>query len=376
MLPLSVVHAGWTPPRRIAAYRRAESPPRWATTRLGHHLEVPALRTEITEIVTGLAMLGGDDLDAVLAGGRPGELREVDDPTWERLVAAREEREHGVDFLAAWNNGRAFLAADDGLRGRAPLLVEWTGGHRDPGDTVVPADLRVDHVFLVSCKYLSKVLHNASPEVLFDRCLTGGRPARSTLDWFDVVAPAQHQELYQLVRRHHASHLDLPEAVDALTPSQRRELRHAIPRAWDRECALGYERLATAAAAASAARWTEGLGGERARAAMLWRLLRLSPAPYFVLGTAAGGTLRMRVGTPWDFTRHFRLRTFEVAAQPGGQARVAWSAVVTERCSELERRVDGHVEIRWSHGRFGGPPEAKVYLDTPATEVPGYWPLV
>ena len=37
-----------------------------------------------------------------------------------------------------------------------------------------------------------------------------------------------------------------------------------------------------------------------------------------------------------------------------------------------ERTVEGHVELRWSHGRFGGPPEAKVYLDTPHDEVPGY----
>ena len=35
----------------------------------------------------------------------------------------------------------------------------------------------------------------------------------------------------------------------------------------------------------------------------------------------------------------------------------------------------GHVEVRWSHGRFCGPPEAKVYLDTPHADVPGYFPL-
>jgi hypothetical protein len=38
----------------------------------------------------------------------------------------------------------------------------------------------------------------------------------------------------------------------------------------------------------------------------------------------------------------------------------------------VDRTVEGHVELRWSHGRFGGPPEAKVYLDTPHHEVPGY----
>jgi hypothetical protein len=31
--------------------------------------------------------------------------------------------------------------------------------------------------------------------------------------------------------------------------------------------------------------------------------------------------------------------------------------------------------VRWSHGRFGKPPEAKAYLDTPHHRVPGYVPL-
>ena len=46
-----------------------------------------------------------------------------------------------------------------------------------------------------------------------------------------------------------------------------------------------------------------------------------------------------------------------------------------ERDTRTERVVDGHVEVRWSHGRFAGRPEAKVYLDTHHAEVPGYFPL-
>ena len=37
--------------------------------------------------------------------------------------------------------------------------------------------------------------------------------------------------------------------------------------------------------------------------------------------------------------------------------------------------MKGHVEVRWSHGRFSGNPEAKVYLDTAHAAVPGYHPL-
>lgn len=108
---------------------------------------------------------------------------------------------------------------------------------------------------------------------------------------------------------------------------------------------------------------------------MLWRLLRLTSAPYFVLGTGQGESLRLRVGTPWDWRSAFELRAFEVAAATSQQARVDWSAVARDRTSGRDVTVEGHVEIRWSHGRFGGPPEAKVYLDTPHHRVPGYFAL-
>jgi len=61
--------------------------------------------------------------------------------------------------------------------------------------------------------------------------------------------------------------------------------------------------------------------------------------------------------------------------QSGGQPRVGWEAVVRDRTSHEVHSVMGHVEIRWSHGRFGGLPEAKGYLDTPHHLVPGYFAL-
>ena len=336
---------------------------------------MPALRTEITEIVTGLGTLGVDDPDDVFVSRPPAALRNVDDDTWQRLLDARSDRTHHGEFLAAWNNGRALFRAVDGLRGRPPVVVEWKGGHRDPGDDVVPSDLRIDHVYLVSCKYLSRVLHNAAPQALFDRCLTGGQGRRNDANWFDVVAPAQHQRLYQLVRRAHGGGLDLPERVTALSSTQRKELRTQIPRDWSEECVDAYRDLAEAASAGSATRWTDGLRTERERTAMLWRLLRLSAAPYFVLGTGPSDSLRIRVATPWDWRRAFDLRHFEVEPEGTGQARVAWRARVRRREDGADLEVAGHVEVRWSHGRFGGLPEAKVYLDTPHHRVPGYFPL-
>ena len=108
---------------------------------------------------------------------------------------------------------------------------------------------------------------------------------------------------------------------------------------------------------------------------MLWRLLRMGSTPYFVLGSSTTRSLRLRIATPWDWRQLYSLTRLEIFPQEGGQARVGWMAHVRERASGHQHDLEGHVEVRWSHGRFGGPPEAKGYIDTPHHLVPGYFLL-
>ena len=142
-------------------------------------LLVPSLRTEVTEIVTGLAMLGVGDVDWALAE-RPAAMANVDDAHWERLAAARHDPAHAADFVAGvGQRPRLPAGRPTACGGRPPRQVEWKGPDKLPAVADVPADLRIDHVYLVSCKYLSKILRNSSPAGLFDGCLGSGRPTPS-----------------------------------------------------------------------------------------------------------------------------------------------------------------------------------------------------
>ena len=57
------------------------------------------------------------------------------------LGALRAGGAYDVEFHAAWENGRAFFMAGEGLRGRQPVVVEWKGSVRSAGDEVAPVDL-------------------------------------------------------------------------------------------------------------------------------------------------------------------------------------------------------------------------------------------
>ncbi len=331
---------------------------------------VPSLATTVTEVVTGLGTVGHDDLAAALAA-RPAELRNVSHADWDLLDAAFAGGGQAEAFASAWENGRAFLAAAEGLRHRTPRLVEWKGSTRTAGDDALPVDLRIDHVYLVSCKYLSRILLNVSPVHLFDRLLGGGHGRRSGTDWFAETAPGPYQRLYELALAG-APAAQLPRRVGELTPPQRRWLAEHLGGTLSPAATEVYHELSARVAAATAERWRQALDAAGERQALLWRLLRIHSAPYFVLGSSKRGPMRLRIATPWDWRQRFELRSFAVDAQPGGQPRVGWSVVVRDRYRGADVEVAGHVEIRWSHGRFSGPPEAKVYLDTPHEHVPGY----
>lgn len=333
---------------------------------------MPGLRTELTEIVTGLGMLGlGSVAEAVRR--RPPELLNVEASHWSRLARALEDPLYADAVARAWDNGRAFLFARDGLRGRLPLVVEWKGPHRPPGYDLLPADLRIDHVYLVSCKYLSKILANPSPAHLFERALAV-RGSRSATDWFMSVAEDAYRDFYEQVRQTlHA--LALPPDPSALSGEDRDRIGAACARRWPGALEAAYARFSAEVSRRSADVWSRALPTLADRELLLWRMLRLDSAPYFILGSSGAHSLRLRVATPWDWRRAFELKEFEIAPETSAQPRVGWSAKVSRRSDAAAVSVEGHVEVRWSHGRFCGSPEAKVYLDTPHREVPGYFAL-
>ncbi len=333
-----------------------------------------APRTEITEITTGLGMLGFPSLERALAV-RPRAVFNVESPHYDRLDEAFAAGSFAREFDVAWRNGVEFARSAEGLRGRPPWTLEWKGSHKPPGYEQIPADLRVDHVYLISCKYGSNILTNSSPANLFARLLADRQDA--PLDWYLEVAGEAYQAFYAECRRY-IDGSELPDRVADLALEDRERLKRSIPRSLSGELLAAYLALADEVAAASAQRWKQAMGSSRRRREeTLWRLLRLQSAPYFVLGESAGGNeVRYRVDTPWDFRNRYRFRSFETwPDQQRRQPVVQWHAEVTDAGSGGVMSVDGHVEVRWSHGRFAQAPEAKVYLDTPHHRVPGYVPL-
>jgi hypothetical protein len=330
---------------------------------------MPSDKTLVTELATALGMVGLPTIEDVLAT-KPASLSGLDARSWGLLHDLFVSGTYEASFASGFANGQAFLSAPDALAGRLPRQIEWTGGHRLPGDEAVPLDLRVDHVYLISCKYLSKVLQNASPARLAEGLLTY-RHLDDRRDWYERVAPVEYQELY-LASLDAIGAVGFPSLASELDPTHRARLSPLLDgRSWPAGSEQAYRAFCRAVSTETARVWSSTLR-RTDHEAMLWRLLRIGSAPYFVLGSDSRASMRLRVDTPWDWRQRYLLESFDIEAQDFGQPRVGWRARFTDRHTDAPGEVKGHVEIRWSHGRFRQRPEAKIYLDTPHAEVPGY----
>lgn len=330
-----------------------------------------AASTKVSEIATALGMLRPTLPEAM--SHQPTELVGVSDGAWRQLLGLYDAGGHSKLFAKAFANGRVFARSDRGLRQRHPNTVEWSGPFQARWTSAIPADLRVDDVYLVSCKYDSKILHNTSPARFFESRLT--ESLRSTGPWFDSIALEQYQVYFAAVRSHYGL-TGVSADVTKLDAADRSILKQALPRQLPDELSAEQAAFCHAMATASVERWRKSVTSLRQRQEFALSLLRIPQAIYFLLGVDGPTSLRFKVASRWDWAKQYEVRELNMSGRDGAmQPTVDWRLVVTDTAAHTDVVVDGHVEVRWSHGRFLGAPEAKVKLDTPLCAVPGYLAL-
>jgi len=329
-------------------------------------------KTRLTELATAVGLVWQPS-QAWPEGLEQLEVPGLDAAVWQPAVlpATAVGSPHRDLLLRALENGRAFR--DQVLGGRRPDHVEWLGAAHSVWTSDIPRDLTVDGVWFIQAKYDSTCVLNTSPGSLVDDLLVDHtREARHS--WYDEVALDQLQRYYDVVRSG-LTDVELPADVRELDRTAKAELKsrmRAQP-ATDAET-TSYGQLCRAVSIETTLRWRHHLDGATIpqRTQMLFRLLRLSGGPYWLLGTKGHEPIRLRVTDTRSWRQRYELKRFSVLDAHAGQPQVDWRAEVVDRVTRDRHTIEGFCEIRWSHGKLQGNPECKVQVTTPLDVIPGY----
>ncbi len=345
----------------------------------------PPKKPLVTELAVAFGVLGQDpaglsfeDLKNMFIGERPNR---EDFEAFLRFIQSSEQKL----FREFYVLGRK-LADQIGV----PASVEWYGVKRQLNSTNVSRDLRLNGPnWSVSVKDQSDVVVNSSPYNLFEAIPSGQvKVSRKSENWFEVAAPQAYSDLVEQT-------VDLAVRMGKADEGEREDLRRnprlmqvrgfwddkRFARAFENTCGDAYRQMCRAAADYSAQRFNENLGrlDNRQRASvfrgLLGQFFRVNGEQYLFVGIDGGKKVILRIPSIDDLHKHWKIVGIEaIPRREAGQSEVEFRVEMKGPSEKHALRF--RAEIRWSHGKFCGNPEAKLYKEFTWHEVPFFETLI
>ena len=267
----------------------------------------------------------------------------------------------------------------------------WRGEKKQTLPIPVTQDLSVNGI-LVSVKAQSNLILNTSPNNVFIQLPQGRPKAIRGENWYLQTAPIEYQKLYNYIKTARGlSHF--PETVEALekgtTTSQRKELKQAISLLTleqQSEFEELYLQMCHKVALISADKFNKHFCESKSnsnefRGAVLEsiarELFRLDTTEYILAGVDRNQRFAVLIPALSDWRQLWMID--DVEAEPDlakGQSIVNLNVEIRNNDLNKRFKLRFQAQIRWSHGKFGGFPEAKLYKDFRWDEVDFFKSLV
>lgn len=340
---------------------------------------MPTPKTECTELSVGFGLLSLDPLKI--------SAPQIEN-YWVDTLTPKKFNEFLRKFTTEEAYYRRFYAIGVNLRHSHKLFtnittVRWEGPQQQASSVTIPIDLLAANT-PISVKADSHVVCNRSPYILFVSDPGGTLTPTRAENWYTVVAPDLYQSLYELARD--MTGLNLPTSVIEYHQTVRGTSRKHLGKVIQTFSTVDTEQfnqlytpfcheVAQQSAEIFNRTLNQSLDGPIRNAIaenIIRRFFRLGDSEYVLCGLDGNNDFGVTVPaltswkrSGWNFKR--------LIAQPDllrGQSVVNFELVVEERNKRKEHSFPFHAEIRWSHGKFAGNPEAKLYKEFAWTEVP------
>ncbi|MBI3398466.1 MAG: hypothetical protein HY026_04455 [Deltaproteobacteria bacterium] len=269
--------------------------------------------------------------------------------------------------------------------GKPIFKVEWMGLSKQRKTVAVSKDLYVkDHNLFISVKTDSNVVFNLSPYNLLQALPTGSPTAIKEINWFLHTAHEKYDELYQFVRSRFKGASALPLTISEFDKSAGKTTKKEVQK-WLDNLNSGqksdfeglYVAMCYTVAEKSSHLFMENRRNVKrsqlnsANELILKTFLRLNSAPYLLAGLEGGNPFAVDIPDVTKWFEQWMFTDIKAKADPDRkQCVVNFVLKLTNKENNKVVELPYHAEIRWSHGKFCGNPEGKLYKDFKWVDVP------
>lgn len=340
---------------------------------------MPTLKTECTELAVAFGVLDRDPLNV-----NPDELQAL----FEGTLTAEKFYRFCKEYATSRNSQlyRTLFRLGRAIRSHRLFSkvesVSWRGPEKQASSVSSSQDIVVSGGVPISVKADSNVVYNLSPMNLFERVPQGAAFISRGENWFLKCAPEEFQKLYEVTARILP---DLPESAEdfekSASPEERGNIQNALKGLGAKEKRLFRDRyieMCYRVAECSAELFDDSFKNtakSKARSSLrdtiIKTFFRIDSVQYLLAGIDRRTPFAVLVPGITDWGKNWTLRS--VTAQPDynrGQCVVNFQIVCQEKKTKKVISFNFHSEVRWSHGKFCGNPEAKLYKEFSWLDVP------
>jgi hypothetical protein len=352
---------------------------------------MPSAKTETTELSVGFGLLGFTD--PIQAGI---DIQRVFDntlPLGTYLLYITEYQSNHPLYSQ-------FIEIGNKLRTKVFLgnvsIVLWTGIQQQAATVMASKDLLIPSANTpISVKNDSHVVANPSPHNLFISVPSGGAVASQAEDWFIEKNQVGLQALYSIARELYNSQTliqanpeeQLPGTViefyQQVNRDGRKKLQAFLKNGMNEEQVRQFNRLyvsmCTEVSSASANEFNHQLNSLRPnlRAAVyegiIRQFFRINAVDYILCGLDNGHPFAVHIPELTSWKHDWVVQSIIASGVPErGQSVVNIVVDIQNKHTKIRYSLAFHVEVRWSHGKLCGNPEAKLYKEFDWTDVPFY----
>ena len=329
-------------------------------------------KTVFSEISVALGILGDDYPEAKSLEKIENVRANAKTKFFERLQKAGTDPAIGRSAQGLYKAGglvRSFLEKHAGVR---DPRIRWTGGGRTLA--VAPKDIEIVGSYKVSVKEESRLIRNPSPFNVFERWPKADFFSRGRGDnWFLRIAEYALQEYYDSCGGPQTTGCltvrDFFANADSTSKSEFKKQAAVLTKS-DPIVHESYLKFCSEVSIKSAQIFNTSLECSKISEIARYFFL-INTNAYILAGLEGRSPFAVLVPDLDDWTRRFEVKKIVAHPKEAGQPEVRISIILFDKDNRSEHTFNVRIEVRWSHGKFCGNPEAKAYREWGIHDIPG-----